>query len=342
MIGVVRLDRIGDTVLTLPAIKIIKQKYADQKIVGIFNDYNSKLFVYNSKLIYPYIDVLEIIPIKLVYRSLEIFSNIYDLFNYLKVLFWKNRKNYNFERLFVFSPTTVSYLLGNLIKAQRKYTYFYGSRFNKNIFAKDFIHYIDNIDKSFMEDYGKVRHELFQNLEVVQLDFDFDISNLDQFKPEIFLPDITYPEYDLLIFDKELFFNSSVGIEWFKKFIFQFMKEVEKSGKKMKVGFVSRRTDLFGFAVNHDIIEIAGMVKNCKCVVCFDGGIVHIASSFDTPIVAIFTNRYFEFDLRRWGPLSTKQTIIRLDIFDNDNLNFDLTDPIDFAKHVFFYAERYI
>lgn len=339
-IGVIRLDRLGDTVLTLPAIKIIKKNYPHHKIVGIFNPYNSELFIYQNEIIHPYFDIIEIIPVNIYYEK-HLFL---EVVNYLKIIFWEKRKKYFFDKLFVFSPTTLSYLLGSILKAGKKYTYFYASRFNKEFFKKNFIHYIDPVDKSIDSEYD-VRHEVYQNLEVVKLDVDFEFEKIDKYIPEIFLPQIEFENYDLLIFDKELFFSDKLGIEWLKTFVKTVFEEVKNLTKnKLKIGFVSKRKDIFDFAINTPtVIELMGLIKNAKFIICFDSGIVHIASAFNKNLIAIFTNKYFEFDVKRWAPLSASYKILKLDIYnDNHMLDFELTNPIEYAKYVVFYAKEYI
>ncbi|MCS7165474.1 MAG: glycosyltransferase family 9 protein [Candidatus Calescibacterium sp.] len=344
-IGIVRLDRIGDTILTLPAIKLIKQKYPDCKIVGFFNQYNSQLFLYNSEIIYPYLDVIEILQINLNYQDIEKFSPLKNIFEYLKIIFWKKRKRYSFEKIFVFSPTTSSYLLGSSLKAQKKYTYFYQSRLNRFIFSNKYSYYLDDIDKSSISDYKNVRHEIFQNLEVLRLDFYFDFEDLSNYRPEIFLPDIPFEKYDLLVFDKKLWFYNPQGIRWLKIFINTIFNKAKNFNKNIKVGFISNRKEITDIAINPSITELLGLVKNCRCVVCFDSGIVHIASAFNTNIVAIFANRYFEFDTRRWSPLSDNKKIVKLDIFADDNfdsIDFEITNPAEFAEYVFYQATEYL
>ncbi|MCX7758588.1 MAG: hypothetical protein N2169_03115 [bacterium] len=345
-IGIVRLDRIGDTILTLPAIKMVRNKYSDYKIVGILNEYNSQLFLYNSQIIHPYFDIIEILPINLYYGKVSGFSVFIDIYNYLRVMFWKNKKKYRFEKVFVFSPTTVSYLLGRSLRANRKYTYFYATRFNKSFFSRSFIHYVDNVDKSVIDDYSSVRHEIFQNLDVVRLDFDLELMDLISYRPEIFLPDIPFERYDLLIFDKELFFVDNAGKNWIRDFVNTIFDECKrKAGENLKVGFVSRRKQEFEFALNPNVIELMGLIKNCKCVICFDSGILHMASAFNTNVVAIFANRYFDFDTKRWAPLSDNKKIVKLDIFNDEHvgdLDFELTNPLEFAKYVFYQAQEYL
>lgn len=337
-IGIVRLDRIGDTVLTLPAVKLLKERYPDYKIVGIFNEYNSKLFLYNNQIIHPYFDAIEIFPVNLFYKQLNNFSFVFEFFNYLRTIFWKSK--YTFDKIFVFSPTTTSYLLGLRISARKKYTYFYETRLNRVFFSSKYVHYNDPVDKDNLEDFSIVRHEILQNIEVVKLDGIITENHI--IRPELFVPDLDVAKYDVLVFDKELFFFNDTAKNWMRIFVKVLLDELISFNRDLKVGFVSRRKQDFENCLNPDIMELLCLVREARCVVCFDGGIVHIASAFNTDIIAIFTNRYFDFDVRRWGPLSDRSRIVKLDIFEDYNLNLDLVSPVDFAKQIAFYVTEYI
>jgi len=346
-IGVIRLDRLGDTVLTLPAIKVLKEFYKEHKIVGIFNNYNYQLFVYRDKIIHPYFDFIEIVPIKLYYKKFG--GNIFiDLFNYMKVFFTK--MNYRFDKLFVFSPTTVSYLLGSVIDCKSRYTYFYESRFNRNFFSKKYTYFLDSIDKSMLSEdsYDSVRHEVYQNLEVVKLDL--KEVGMDT-KIELFLPSgMNFEVYDVLFFDKELFFDSQDGIKWITNFVNSSFEKLnslsKKSGLNLKYGFVSNRKHLIkylsGSIISPSIVELMGLISNSRCIVCFDSGIVHLASAFGVNLVSIFTNRFFEFDVRRWGPLNSNSVVLKLDLFNEGFIDFTLTDPIDFSEQVLYYVQKFL
>ncbi|MFN3995722.1 MAG: glycosyltransferase family 9 protein, partial [bacterium] len=225
-------------------------------------------------------------------------------------------------------------------------TYFYDSRVNNEIFKKKFVHYIDEVDKSMIDHNYElnVRHEIYQNLEVVKLDLDFKFEEVHNYLPELFLPEIDFEKYDLLVFDKELLFRDKDGINWLKTFVETLFKEIEKIvNKTLKKAFVSKRKDIFEFSINPSIIELMGVIRDSGCIICFDSGIVHIASAFDKNMVVIFSNRYFEFDIRRWAPLSTNNKILKLNIFNEEGiLDFDLTNPIEYAQYVAYNAKNYI
>ncbi|MEN3015276.1 MAG: glycosyltransferase family 9 protein [bacterium] len=355
-IAVVRLDRIGDTILTLPAIKIIRDHYRDYQVVGIFNPHNSRLFVYDSKIIHPYFDSIQIIPVNLFYRNLKGHNFLNDVLNYLKILFF--RDSTGFEKVFVFSPTTVSYLLGSKLKASKKYTYFYQTRINRFFFSHNYTYYIDEVDKSQIDDLSKVRHEVFQNIEVVKLDLDISYQNSALFKEDLeflvqnftgltnlVVPNVSFEKYDVLIFDKEMFFYNEEGKVWLTRFVSYLIQKIQELSKKsytsLKVAFISPRK--IHNAIHPEFMEMMNMIKDCRCLICFDSGIMHIASAFNVNLIAIFANRYFDFDVKRWKPLSKNVDIIKLDIFNELGMfEYQYTDPVEFANYVFSHTEKYL
>lgn len=357
LIGIIRLDRLGDTVLTLPAIKIIKENYSDFKIVAILSNYNSNLFVYNNKIIHPYFDIIEMINIRLNYyfnninsifiRSYDNFLNFINVFKFVKIL----NSKYNFRKLYVFSPNFVSYLLGSFLKANEKYTYFYQTRLiNYYIFKSVYRFYLDEVDKVFQEEYLskglKINHEIVQNLMILKQDKDIqiDIDNINyfedlkKFRPFLIAPDMNLEVFDILFFDKNLLIKDNIS----KKFLEKLLLEINIycKNRNLKFAFVTNRDwELQNIKViKSNVSELLYLISNSKIIISFDGGPVHIASAFNIPTIALFSNRYFYFDSYRWAPLADKSYIIKLDIFDENLNKFDFSD-LDYFN--IFYQIRY-
>ncbi|MGC8815498.1 MAG: glycosyltransferase family 9 protein [bacterium] len=345
LIGIIRLDRLGDTVLTLPAVKILKENYSDFKIVAILSNYNSNLFVYKNKIIHPFFDVIEIIDIKLNYYLNDIYSifiktydnflNFINIFKFTKIL----NKKYKFKKLYIFSPNFVSYLLGYFLKANEKYTYFYKTKlFDYYLFKSKYSFYLDNIDKVFEQEYiskgVKINHEVIQNLLVLkqdsdiklQIDFeDFSHEDLKKFRPYLVSPNLDIEVFDVLFFDKNLLIKDNVSKEFLKKLILELNSYLKN--KKIKFAFITNREWMLQDIkiLKPNIMELLYLISNSKLVISFDGGPVHIASAFNIPIIALFSNRYFYFDSYRWAPLSDKSFIIKLDIFDEQFNSYDFS-----------------
>lgn len=357
LIGVIRLDRLGDTVLTLPAIKIIKENFSDFKIVAILSNYNSNLFVYNNKIIHPYFDLIEVINIRLSYyfndinsvfiRSYDNFLNFINVFKFVKIL----NSKYNFRKLYVFSPNFVSYLLGSFLKANEKYTYFYQTRLiNYYIFKGVYRFYLDEVDKVFEEEYLskglKINHEIVQNLMILKQDKDIEIDidninyfeDLKKFRPFLIAPDMNLEVFDILFFDKNLLIKDNIS----KKFLEKLLLEINIycKNRNLKFAFVTNRDwELQNIKViKPNISELLYLISNSRIIISFDGGPVHIASAFNIPTIALFSNRYFYFDSYRWAPLADKSYIIKLDIFDENLNKFDFSN-LDYFN--IFYQIRY-
>jgi len=72
--------------------------------------------------------------------------------------------------------------------------------------------------------------------------------------------------------------------------------------------------------------EIIVLLKNAKLLVANSTGILHIASMFNIPIVGLYPNTS-HLSKRRWGPYNEKSVVISPDSFDDENKdNMDLID----------------
>lgn len=345
LIGIIRLDRLGDTVLTLPAIKFLKENYPDFKIVAILSNYNSNLFVYKNKIIHPYFDVIETIDIKLNYYLNDIYSifiktydnllNFINVFKFIKIL----NKKYKFRKLYVFSPNFVSYLLGYFLKSNEKYTYFYKTKLiDYFLFKGKYSFYLDDIDKFFEQEYisrgGKINHEVLQNFLVLKQDNDLKLEinfeninyeDLKKFRPYLVSPNLDIEIFDVLFFDKNFLIKDNISKDFLKKLILELNSYLKS--RNLKFVFVTNREwTLENIKIlKPDIMELLYLISNCKLVISFDGGPVHIASAFNIPTIVLFSNRYFYFDSYRWASLADKSFVIKLDIFDEQSNLYDFS-----------------
>ncbi|MCR5662163.1 MAG: glycosyltransferase family 9 protein [bacterium] len=73
-----------------------------------------------------------------------------------------------------------------------------------------------------------------------------------------------------------------------------------KWAEKLKLPFISRE----------DIREYAALLKNCRALLSPDGGSVHTASSVGTPVIAIFPEKNAPHCTERWRPWQTKHKLV--------------------------------
>ena len=80
------------------------------------------------------------------------------------------------------------------------------------------------------------------------------------------------------------------------------------------------------FLSANSIFEVAEIIRNCDFVITPDTSIVHIASCFNKPIVALFHNELRV--LERYSPLSDKRKII----ISKETNSFEGIEPADIIK----------
>lgn len=358
IIGIIRLDRLGDTILTLPAIKIIKDNYKDSLLVAILSSYNYNLFSYNNKIIHPYFDVIEVVDIKLSYyfdnfysvflKAYDNFINFINIFKFIKIF----NKKYKFDKIYVFSPNFVSYFLGYFLNSKEKYSYFYQTKLiNYYLFKNRYKFYLDKIDKFYEEEYissgVKINHEAVQNLLVlkqdkdIKLEFNFEnftCEDLKKIRPYLVVPTLDIQTFDVLFFDKNFLIKDNISKGFLRKLLLEINSYVKS--KNLRFAFITNRDwELENIKIlKPNIMELLYLVSNSRVVISFDGGPVHIASAFNIPTIALFSNRYFYFDSYRWAPLADLSFIIKLDIFD-PQLNIIDFSNLDYFN--VFYQIRY-
>ena len=121
-----RIDRMGDMILTLPAIKSIKENNLNTEITVLASKQNSKILK----------------DIKYIDKILEINTNSKFL-DLLKVLLNIRKKKYD---LFInLSPTFLSYLFCYLSRSKNKAILILLSRYKKKLFSKFILKKISNL-----------------------------------------------------------------------------------------------------------------------------------------------------------------------------------------------------
>jgi len=149
-IAAIRIDKLGDAILTEPAIRALKN-YRAEHLTLILSNYTYPLFKG-----YKYADeILALDPTK---------EGIQKLVNRLK--------DKEYDEVFVFTPRSKAYYLGTLLKAKRRYSLVYSSRVLAKVYWSFFYKFwIDPVDMAKPETYSRrpILHELQQNFKVLEL-----------------------------------------------------------------------------------------------------------------------------------------------------------------------------
>ena len=106
--------------------------------------------------------------------------------------------------------------------------------------------------------------------------------------------------FDILFFDKNLFFNNKDSIDFLRKLVNEIGIYIKN--RNLKFAFITNRDwNLNDVKIlRASIAEVLYLVSNAKVVISFDGGFVHIASAFNVLVICLFSNRYFYFDSYRF------------------------------------------
>lgn len=289
---VVQIGRIGDMILTTPLFSGLKQSSPDSSLTVLTSPGNDVIAKYNKNV-----------------DNTIIFNK--SISGYIKLILQlkKHKFDYWIDTKPEYSNTSTKLLrIGRFGKS-------IGYNTKENCF---------DIDLSKIED-GRHYTEI-NKLPLKAIYPDKDFSAL---KPEIYIPDFKWREIDRILSDypqKYAVFNLSVKDStrnWnlddvmaiysrFRdriNFVFQFVEkdriffdEIErKTGEKLRY-------------FDGGILELAGIVSKSMLVITPDTSLIHIASSFNIPVVGIYHN--VDWNLKRFAPLSDKKVVL---ISDEEN-----------------------
>ena len=145
-VGIIRLDKIGDLILTTPAISSLRKIYPDSLMKVYVSSRNREVLEYS-----PFIDRIEVWD-----WSLEFIREV--------------RKE-KFDLMIAFSPTTESYLAAFLSGARIRAGYLYSSRALTRFFSLFWLNkrLLCRTDQKDLENASRfVPHEVEQNLKLVE------------------------------------------------------------------------------------------------------------------------------------------------------------------------------
>jgi len=181
---------------------------------------------------------------------------------------------------------------------------------------------LDLFDVSLKE-FVKSEHSVSYNLSpLFYFDNNFDACKL---KPEITIPLQTvnkYSEFFGKINKKKILVNVSAGSEtryWGTENWIEFIRQIDKNIEMILISDKKDKEFADSLIKNHisdnltyvdadNIFEVAEVVRNCDVIVTPDTSIVHLASCFNKPIVAMFHN--VEWVIKRYAPLSDVHRVI--------------------------------
>ncbi len=294
---IVRTDRIGDVVLTLPLAQIIKKHYPDSRIAFLLRDYTKSLAEGN-----PFID--EVITLKVANGKLKFTENIKQLRN-------------KYDTCIIVSPvfTIALILFFSKIKTRVGTGYrWYSFLFNKKIFEH--------------RKYGE-KHELEYNvrmLKQLQIDeeidensvaFNLHISHESEQSAVKFLSDLSISHGEKIIICHPGSGGSAVDLPT-NKFKELVNKLAHNLGITVLITGSSSEVELCSqLVVNEKTINIAGKIKleilaaiinKSEMVLANSTGPIHIAAALGKKVIGFYP-KIAACSPKRWGPYTNKKII---------------------------------
>jgi ADP-heptose:LPS heptosyltransferase len=285
---IVQVGKIGDMILTTPLFSGLKKIFPDYEIFVLTSKVNNEIALTNPN-----------VSGTIVYKK--------NIFSVLKLIFTLRKLKFNFwiDTKDEYSSTSKTLLkFGNYDKSLG---------FNTKL---------DLFDVSLKE-FVKSEHSVSYSLSpLYYFDNNFDAGKL---KPEITIPLQTvnkYSEFFGKINKKKILVNVSAGSEtryWGTENWIEFIRQIDKNIEMILISDKKDKEFADSLIKNHisdnltyvdadNIFEVAEVVRNCDVIVTPDTSIVHLASCFNKPIVAMFHN--VEWVIKRYAPLSDVHRVI--------------------------------
>jgi len=315
---VVRTDRIGDVVLTTPALKALREKYPSAKISVLVSPTTRDLVLNNENIDQVLIDDKE--------------GSHKGLFGFMSLV--SSIKRMKFDVAVVYHTKKRTNLLCFLAGIPQRVGYKnnkFGGLLNRPI--EDTRHH------------GK-KHEAEYCLDVLK-ELGVESSNLDL---SVSINEDSEKWVENFFSDKKIVKDEKVIVvhagasdpskRWPED---RFAGLIDKFKQKFKCRIiligdeslieVSERiisisnnivTDMTG---KTDISQIISLLKRCDLLISNDSGPVHIAAALKTPVISIFTRNQPGINPERWGPLGESSRTLKVPF--SDEISYEKAGEID-------------
>lgn len=319
-IAVIRLDKVGDLILTTPAITLLRDSFPSATISAIVSPYTKEVLEGN-------LSIDEIFTVGHV-SPVEPFS-IISAFTAGRLL-----RNKKFDLTIVFSPHTNAYALAFGLGSPRRVGYTYASRRFTRVFSSflltDWVN--EPPDQLAAERQNiVVPHEIEQN--VVLVSHILQLNNAvipdpvlviekkdEKFAEEFFKNHGIQSGTPLLGFHLSIRWRQSVTNDMMGNFIRHISeiwhgKILVTSGPHEKE-WLDELRDTFNkikvvIAESLSLKQWAALIKLCSVLISPDTGSLHIASAMKVPAIAVMEERFFKYHSKRWAPWGVPYRIVK-------------------------------
>jgi len=304
----IRLDRVGDVILSTPLLRAIYDNWKDREVHCLVTPYTR--------------EVLEECPYV---SEIKIFSNKWSIGERLSFL--NQLKKEEYDLVIAHSPTSFTYFTAFFTRAQHRIGYVYTER---PITAKLVnMALTDPIPLNIRERLAsgkKIPHEVEQGLLIAEK-LGLKPKSRDLYlKPDD--SDFKYVEKKIKkwFWEKKRIFgihlsNKWLSIGWEVKHFHRLVNELQIKWKNSYILFtygsyeidIGREIQAYYKKKNSvqavwdlSIKQWAAMLKKCSFLITPDTGAVHVAASQKVPVIAIYHPDNYDLNSQQWAPWRVK------------------------------------
>jgi heptosyltransferase-3 len=299
-----RTDRIGDLILTTPAIATVRRSFPDARITMIASAYNRVVLERNDD-----IDELVELPGAVRPSTFGAMHRGYDL-------------------AIALAPRSVDLQIVGGSAAAVRVGYTYERRWFARLSAPLFLNrvMISEADPDLCERDPRriVRHEVVQLLDLVALAGAND--RVDRLRLDLTDEDRgiarTLPEEPIVVHLGERWFGSGStlastlalveSLRAFGPVVVTCAAECDGYAPDFERGAADRVLRALSFHA------WAAVFERARCVVTVDTGATHVASAMRRPTVVAFEHRYFRLNSQEWAPYGVPHVLVRKPEFADD------------------------
>lgn len=311
---VIRTDRFGEFILSLPVIRAIRKKIPSSYVCVMANSFTKELIEHNP-------DINDII----IYDE----KNMLGLLNTAKLL--NDIKKREFDLVIILNPkkkfNILAFLAGIPIRLgyDRKWGFLLNHKIKdqKSLGQKHEIEYNLDLIRSVGIDCEDKKVDIFIQWEDDQFVSSIlsglsiqDTDKLLALHPWTSDPIKQWPMERFLTLAKRI--NSELG---YKVVIIGGKQEVKDAED-----FCRKNDFLINLSGKFSLRQSAAFLKKCKALISNDSGPVHLACAVGVPVIAIFRNDLPAKSSKRWGPWIDKCVVV-----ENKNI-YDIDTELVFNK----------
>lgn len=296
---IIRIDRLGDLVLSTPFIRAVKENFPESYVACMVRSYTKEVLENN-----PFVD--EVI--------------VYEEARHKEIL--KKVKYANFDWTVALSPLFKAYWLALLTGSSFKTGMVYSTRPLSRLFAGLFFNKFLTlkIDEALKKG-EKIPHEVeqmlsladFLSLKVKSNDLVFNLTDVEKMAGKNLL------DYRRGL-GEEFFIGLHLSHKWIASdftvnnltdFIYEIQKEFPKAGLVLTYGLqdidiisqIKKDKNIRDLLIGAlSIRQWASLISQFKLFITMDTGSTHIASAFGMPIVCVYDDKQFNLCSLQWSP----------------------------------------